>query len=77
VAVFGVPDERWGQRVCAAVVGSASVDAVKAHAEARLAPYKRPKDVVLLDELPHTATGKVQRLVLADRFGEGQAASVE
>jgi long-chain acyl-CoA synthetase len=77
VAVFGVPDERWGQRVCAAVVGSASVDEVKAHAEARLAPYKRPKDVVVLDELPHTATGKVQRLVLADRFGDGQAASVE
>jgi long-chain acyl-CoA synthetase len=67
VAVFGVPDERWGQRVCAAVVGSASPDEVKAHARERLAPYKCPKDVVVLDELPHTATGKVQRLVLADR----------
>ena len=71
VAVFGVPDERWGQRVCAAVVGSASPDEVLAHARERLAPYKRPKDVVVLDELPHTATGKVQRLVLADRLGGG------
>ena len=68
VAVFGVPDERWGQRVCAAVVGSASPEAVQAHARERLAAYKCPKDVVVLDELPHTSTGKVQRLVLADRF---------
>jgi long-chain acyl-CoA synthetase len=68
VAVFGVPDERWGQRVCAAVVGSASPEAVQAHARERLAAYKCPKEVVVVDELPHTATGKVQRLVLADRF---------
>jgi long-chain acyl-CoA synthetase len=68
VAVFGIPDERWGQRVCAAVVGSASPDQVRAHARERLAAYKCPKDVVVLDELPHTATGKVQRLVLADRL---------
>ena len=74
VAVFGVVDDRWGQRVCAAVVGSASPAAVLAHARERLAAYKCPKEVVILDELPHTATGKVQRLVLADRYrsaGEG------
>jgi len=69
VAVFGVPDERWGQKVCAAVVGTASPEAVQAHARRRLAGYKCPKEVVVLDALPHTATGKVQRLVLADRFG--------
>ena len=68
VAVFGVPDERWGQRVCAAVVGSATPEAVRAHARERLAAYKCPKDVVVLDELPHTSTGKVQRLALVDRF---------
>jgi long-chain acyl-CoA synthetase len=72
VAVFGVPDERWGQRVCAAVVGSATPEGVQAHARALLAAYKCPKQVVVLDELPHTATGKIQRLVLADRFAGGQ-----
>jgi long-chain acyl-CoA synthetase len=68
VAVFGVADERWGQRVCAAVVGSVTADELRAHARGRLAAYKCPKDVVVLDELPRTATGKVQRLVLADRY---------
>ncbi len=68
VAVFGVPDERWGQRVCAAVVGSASAEAVQAYAREHLAAYKCPKEVVVLDELPHNAMGKVQRLVLADRL---------
>ena len=61
VAVFGVDDERWGQRVCAAVVGDATVADVTAHAQAHLAGYKRPKQVHLVDELPHTATGKLQR----------------
>ena len=41
-----------------------------AEARRRLAAYKRPKDVVVVDELPHTATGKVRRLDLADRFAD-------
>lgn len=61
-AVFGVPDERWGQRVCAAVVGDVTVDAVMAHVRANLAAYKCPKDVYRVDELPHTSTGKLRRL---------------
>ncbi|HEX7459072.1 MAG TPA: fatty acid--CoA ligase family protein, partial [Acidimicrobiales bacterium] len=70
VAVFGLPDDRWGQRVCAAVVPSSSTDptqadqlveTVRAHAVDRLAGYKRPKQYVVLDALPRTATGKVQR----------------
>ncbi|WP_439939416.1 class I adenylate-forming enzyme family protein [Nocardia sp. N13] len=66
VAVFGVPDETWGQRVCAAVVGSATADALSAHAREVLAPAKRPKDYVTVAGLPMTATGKVQRQALAD-----------
>ena len=46
VAVFGVADEQWGQRVCAAVVGTASPDDLAAHARRVLAPAKRPKDYV-------------------------------
>jgi long-chain acyl-CoA synthetase len=77
VAVFGVPDERWGQRVCAAVVGSATPEAVQAHARAHLAAYKCPKQVFLLAALPHTATGKIRRLDLADQCADdaGQLSS--
>jgi long-chain acyl-CoA synthetase len=67
VAVFGVPDETWGQRVCAAVVGTATADVLSARAREVLAPAKRPKDYVMLAELPMTATGKVQRQALTDR----------
>ncbi|WP_328828590.1 class I adenylate-forming enzyme family protein [Nocardioides acrostichi] len=61
VAVFGVDDDRWGQRVCAAVVGTAAVDALDAWARERLAPPKRPKTWLHLDDLPRTLTGKVLR----------------
>ncbi len=64
VAVFGVPDERWGQRVCAAVVGDVAVADLAAHARTHLAPAKRPKDWHLLEGLPRTPTGKVRRLDL-------------
>ena len=43
VAVFGVGDDEWGERVCAAVVGGADEAALRRHAARRLAPYKRPK----------------------------------
>jgi acyl-CoA synthetase (AMP-forming)/AMP-acid ligase II len=69
VAVFGAPDTRWGQRVCAAVVGDVNPGAVIDHARSALAPYKCPKDVYLVDELPRTGTGKVRRSVLAAELG--------
>jgi long-chain acyl-CoA synthetase len=64
VAVFGVDDEQWGQRVCAAVVGSVDEAALRAHAREHLAPAKRPKDYHHLGALPRTPTGKVRRLEL-------------
>jgi long-chain acyl-CoA synthetase len=67
VAVFGVPDEAWGQRVCAAVVGDVDPAELRVLATERLAPPKRPKDYFSVEALPHTATGKVQRLELAGR----------
>lgn len=69
VAVFGVDDEAWGQRVCAAVAGTADEAELRRHAEAHLAPYKRPKTYLFLDELPRTATGKLLRRVLPARLG--------
>ncbi|HLI74042.1 MAG TPA: AMP-binding protein [Acidimicrobiales bacterium] len=71
VAVFGVDDPQWGERVCAAVVGhvDVDVDALSSHARAHLAPYKRPKQYFALDELPRTATGKLRRRDLPDALG--------
>ena len=69
VAVFGVVDERWGQRVCAAVVGDVDPALVIEHARTVLAPYKVPKAVYVLDELPHTGTGKVRRSAIAGILG--------
>jgi long-chain acyl-CoA synthetase len=68
IAVFGVPDDEWGQRVCAAVVGEVDFDELREKARDELAPAKRPKDYVRLDALPHTATGKVKRLDLTTQL---------
>jgi long-chain acyl-CoA synthetase len=84
VAVFGVPDDRWGQEVCAVVVPSVPLDAtvgrallaaVAAHAATTLAGYKRPKRYAVVEALPRTATGKVQRHRLADLAGSDLAGS--
>ena len=69
VAVFGVEDDDWGQRVCAAVVGDVAEDALRQHAASRLAPYKRPKRYFIVDALPHTATGKLRRGEVAESVG--------
>jgi long-chain acyl-CoA synthetase len=71
VAVFGLPDEAWGERVCAAVVGDATLreaDLRRAAAE-RLAPHKRPKQYTFAADLPHTGTGKLQRRSVAAHLG--------
>ena len=67
IAVYAVPDERWGQRVCAAVVGTATPAELDELARERLAPPKRPKEYHHLDELPRTLTGKVRRDRLSER----------
>ena len=77
VAVFALPDDEWGQRVCAAYVpdsrrspASASLeDALRAAASARLAPYKRPKSYFAAGDLPHTATGKLMRRAVPEHLG--------
>lgn len=68
-AVFPLDDERWGQMVCAAVVGDASDADLEAWLAARLAPYKRPKRFHRVDTIPHTPTGKIRRSRLAQDLG--------
>ncbi|MBK6336016.1 MAG: AMP-binding protein [Betaproteobacteria bacterium] len=66
--VFGVPDPVWGQTVAAAVVGGEvppEEAALAAHLAVRLAPYKRPRQVCYVPELPLTSAGKPDRAALA------------
>lgn len=64
VAVFGVPDEAWGQRLCAAIVGTATESELTEYARQHLAAAKRPKTYLRVAELPRTATGKIRRVDL-------------
>lgn len=68
--VFGAPDAEWGERVCAAVVPrpGTSLDPTELRGwlRARLAGFQTPNQVLVVDELPRTATGKVLRAALVD-----------
>ncbi|KOG43695.1 acyl-CoA synthetase [Streptomyces resistomycificus] len=70
VAVIGLPDERWIEAVTAVVVprGEVTQDDLLAHAREQLAPFKAPKRVVFVDELPRNASGKILKRELRDRF---------
>jgi fatty-acyl-CoA synthase len=69
VAVTGVEDDRFGERLRAHVVlrdgASLSAREVREHVAARLARFKVPRDVLFLEALPRTATGKVLKRELA------------
>jgi acyl-CoA synthetase (AMP-forming)/AMP-acid ligase II len=71
VAVIGVEDEEYGQRLKAFVVVSngveVSADQLKAHVKAHLAGYKTPREVEFLDELPRNASGKILKRELHER----------
>jgi long-chain acyl-CoA synthetase len=70
VAVVGLPDRQWGEVVTAVVVPRAGRQLtpadVIAYAEGRLAGYKRPRAVRIVDKLPRTATGKLRRREIVD-----------
>jgi acyl-CoA synthetase (AMP-forming)/AMP-acid ligase II len=78
VAVIGVDDEQFGQRLKAFVVLEAGVelgtDQINAHVKANLASYKTPREVEFLDELPRNATGKVLKRELKAREPEQRSA---
>jgi acyl-CoA synthetase (AMP-forming)/AMP-acid ligase II len=78
VAVVGVPDVDWGEVVCAVVVvreghdDAVDVDALRQHCDGRLATFKQPRRVEIVDALPRTAaTGQIQRTLLVERITSG------
>jgi long-chain acyl-CoA synthetase len=71
VAVFDLPDDRWVQKVVAAIVPRSDAldpDALLARAKQRLAGYKCPKAIFVTDSLPKNAAGKVLRKVLRETY---------
>ena len=75
VAVFGRPDELFGERVCAAVVPEAgsqpTPESLRAWAAERLADYKVPVEWHLLDEMPLNASGKILKRQLSESIEAG------
>ncbi len=80
VAVFGIPDDEWGEKVYAIVQAkpgpALDLDELKAFVDARVGGYKRPRDYELRDNLPRTDAGKLLKRVLRDEFWQGRAAAV-
>jgi len=72
-AVFGVPDEKWGEAVRAAVVlkpgHATSPEEIIAFCRENLAAYKTPRQIDFLDELPKTGSGKISKKSLRESFG--------
>jgi acyl-CoA synthetase (AMP-forming)/AMP-acid ligase II len=71
-AVVGAPDEKWGERVVAFVVTypdkPVDVSDLVSHCRELIAGYKVPKEIHLMDALPQTATGKVQKAALRQQL---------
>jgi fatty-acyl-CoA synthase len=79
-AIIAAPDDRWGEVPAAIVVlkpgAQASESELIAFCRDRLAHYKCPKKIDFLDVLPRTATGKIQKNVLRDKFWSGKSKRV-
>ncbi|MCA1676154.1 MAG: AMP-binding protein, partial [Actinobacteria bacterium] len=76
VAVIGVPSERWGETIKALVVVAdgqqVTEDEIIRHCKERLAGYKAPTSVEFRQEIPRTATGKIQKFKLRQPYWEGR-----
>lgn len=73
-AVLGIPDKEWGQRVVAAIVSKnereVSLGELSEHLKKKISPYKIPKQIVQLSELPRNRLGKIERAELVRHFEE-------
>jgi fatty-acyl-CoA synthase len=74
VAVIGLPDEKWIEAVSAVVVPRKDTETenlreeLQEHASAKLAPFKRPKHIFFVDDLPRNAAGKILKRELREEF---------
>jgi fatty-acyl-CoA synthase/long-chain acyl-CoA synthetase len=80
VAVFGIPNEEWGEQVHAEIVtrpgATLDADAVMAYAREHLAGYKVPRSVKFVDEIPRTGTGKILKRELRAPYWKGHDSRV-
>jgi acyl-CoA synthetase (AMP-forming)/AMP-acid ligase II len=78
VAVIGLPDEKWGERVHAVIVLKADIlaseDEILDWCRDKLAGYKRPRSITFMkdDDMPRTATGKILHRTLRQKFAAGR-----
>jgi acyl-CoA synthetase (AMP-forming)/AMP-acid ligase II len=79
-AVFGIPDDEWGEQVHAIVQPkpgeSIDLEQLRAFVDERLAGYKRPRAYELRDELPRTDAGKLLKRVLRDEYWRDRTTAV-
>ena len=72
-AAFGVADQKWGELPAVAVVlkpgAAADAAALAAYCEGRIARHKRPRRIELVEALPRSSAGKIQRAVLRETYG--------
>ncbi|VVE09157.1 AMP-binding protein [Pandoraea horticolens] len=74
VQVFGVPDAKYGEEVCAWIIlkpgQSATEDDIRAFCKDQIAHYKIPRYIRFVDEMPMTVTGKVQKFIMREQMVE-------
>ena len=72
VQVFGIPDERYGEELCAWIKPRAgetlTADEVRDFCRDQIAHYKIPRHIRFVDEFPMTVTGKMQKFIMRDRM---------
>lgn len=72
VALIGVPDEKWGEVPWAVVTvrpgTTTSLEEIRGHLEGRVAKYKIPKNVIIVDEFPRTGSGKIRKAELRKQY---------
>jgi acyl-CoA synthetase (AMP-forming)/AMP-acid ligase II len=75
VAVIGVPDELWGESVKALVElrpgASATVEELLAFCGERLADYKKPRSIDIVDEIPRSPAGKLLKALIREPYWKG------
>lgn len=71
VAVIGLEDEYWGQRVCAVITGTATLKDIKLFLTGKLAAYKIPKQIIQVEKLPLNSAGKLSRQTLRESLSNG------